>query len=920
MTTKIYTVSTVAELQSILARASGGDTILLKEGDYGTLKMTPHETVKGQFSSAVTIISADPDRPASFSGLGLNGVSNITFDNIKFDYTYNAGDQQSTKDFVIHSSNNVVIRNSVFDGDVAKKMSANDDGFGMSTGLDVRWSTGVVVKNTEFKEFYRAMSISESSNVKVIGNDIYDIRADGMNFAAVKNVLIEDNHIHDFAASYNSGDHRDMIQFWTAGTTIPSTNITIRGNTLDIGDGSYTQAIFMRNEAVDTGKAGQPMFYQNVMIEDNTIYNGHSHGITVGEAKGLTIRDNTVVRVVDNANVDQSDSMLWVPQINVAAKSQIVTIQNNITGGITGFSGQSGWTVNTNAVVQDTNPHAAGYYGNVFIASSMASGIDGANNFIVRPGSAVDKLGAGSSDTVYASYSARTDAEFHVTESANSAAVRVFDASFSTGPQGALPAGTVYQWEFGDRTTAIGKIVEHSFQNGGTYAVKLTVRLPDGTTSQEIGKVAIEGTEVISFGPDGKFHAFAYGQEQLIAVPAAVLGIEMGAKTLNLGGAGTLTAIKGAHLSSLRGSDNFDIDMTLKADIKGSIGEIFRSVGAFTATINIKGELQVVMTTTTTPTVAAVTKGVVLNDGKDHNISISFDDGALRISVDGKEAAVVSATGTLLPVNIRDLMFGNPWGQTNFNGTIRDFDITTDANDYLKAKAFAAQSPLAPATPEPASLHEPIQDGTKTDAPGEHIHNWQDYGVDLQGLVNSKAVRLFDNAKLTGSGDTLELKLDGTKDYAALGRIKQYETSERIAFEVGFQRDDTGATSERLVWNHQKIGLSVRDDGLIVTVGTAAGLKAFAIKGLGLNDTDVHEAMVMLDTKNDRLQVVLDDKVVMDIDNVDFKIVGAGGRESGWTLGSAWNEEFDGIITDFRLGDQFEFLNNYVPDPNALLV
>ena len=64
-----------------------------------------------------------------------------------------------------------------------------------------------------------------------------------------------------------------MIQFWTSGTTSPSTNIVIRGNILDSGDGGWTQSIFMRNEMVDTGGAGDAMFYQNILIEDNVIYN-----------------------------------------------------------------------------------------------------------------------------------------------------------------------------------------------------------------------------------------------------------------------------------------------------------------------------------------------------------------------------------------------------------------------------------------------------------------------------------------------------------------------------------------------------------------------------------------------------------------------------------------------------------------------
>ena len=54
-----------------------------------------------------------------------------------------------------------------------------------------------------------------------------------------------------------------MIQFWTAGTTSPSTNIIIAGNFLDSGNGDLTQSIFMRNEVVDHRAAATKCIYRN---------------------------------------------------------------------------------------------------------------------------------------------------------------------------------------------------------------------------------------------------------------------------------------------------------------------------------------------------------------------------------------------------------------------------------------------------------------------------------------------------------------------------------------------------------------------------------------------------------------------------------------------------------------------------------
>ena len=108
------------------------------------------------------------------------------------------------------------------------------------------------------------------------------MRSDGMNFAHVRTCLIEDNYLHDFAVQGVRGSCRHDPVLDERGLR-PSTDVIIRGNTLDVGDGDETQSIFMRNDMVDRGFAGEEMFYRNLLIEENVILNNHAHGITVGE-------------------------------------------------------------------------------------------------------------------------------------------------------------------------------------------------------------------------------------------------------------------------------------------------------------------------------------------------------------------------------------------------------------------------------------------------------------------------------------------------------------------------------------------------------------------------------------------------------------------------------------------------------------
>ena len=201
--------------------------------------------------------------------------------------------------------------------------------------------------------------------MKIIGNEIHGLRSDGLNFAQVEGVVIEENKIHDFNRSLKSADHADMIQFWTNQTNAPSRDITIRNNILNSGAGLYTQSILMRNDQVDRGLAGDEMYYQNVRIEGNVISNAHLHGITVGETDGLTIVNNTVIRNARSQGKADNPA-LWTPQIRISEAARNVEIARNVTAKIVGPRDQPDWRVEDNIIVQDAARMRPGHYRTVF--------------------------------------------------------------------------------------------------------------------------------------------------------------------------------------------------------------------------------------------------------------------------------------------------------------------------------------------------------------------------------------------------------------------------------------------------------------------------------------------------------------------------------------------------------------------------
>ena len=353
-------VSNVSGLTAAMAQAKAGDTILLASGNYGAF------ATGNDYASTVTIKSADAGSPATFSSVSLNGATGITFDTINFDYKYSAGDPTHVTPFSVRDSANIAFKNSVFDGDVASGLDAISNGYAVGRGLAISGSNGVTVENCEMKTWLRGMVVGSSDNINIVDNNIHSIRSDGMDFAQVTKVLIEGNYIHDFRGAPGSQDHADFIQFWTTGTTKPSTDITIRNNILDVGQGSWAQSIFIRNELVDLGKAGESMYYKNLLIENNTISNAHTHGITVGETDGLIIRNNILTAAdlnmanpVNAAYVDRAGGLtagILVPKILLKGESDNLVVTGNAfvdapwyTGPrLSGFTSQSDWKVSGN--------------------------------------------------------------------------------------------------------------------------------------------------------------------------------------------------------------------------------------------------------------------------------------------------------------------------------------------------------------------------------------------------------------------------------------------------------------------------------------------------------------------------------------------------------------------------------------------
>jgi Ca2+-binding RTX toxin-like protein len=262
------TVSSAAGLTGALKTAVAGETIQLAAGNYGAVSIS-NFNVAGN----VTITSANSGNPAVLAGLSVSNSSDLTFTDLHF----SIASSSSYYPVMVKGSSNIA-----FAGlDVAGSHINS-----ISSGMLIQNSNNVSVIGSNFHQMTTGIVETGNTGVTISGNTFTGMSVDGVDNAQSANVTISNNSFTNFDPA--TGVHPDAIQFWTAGTTKSSSNITITGNTISAGSGGATQGIFL------TDQVGN-LPYQNVTISNNTITNDMYNGIVVAHANNVDLANNTVV-------------------------------------------------------------------------------------------------------------------------------------------------------------------------------------------------------------------------------------------------------------------------------------------------------------------------------------------------------------------------------------------------------------------------------------------------------------------------------------------------------------------------------------------------------------------------------------------------------------------------------------------------
>jgi hypothetical protein len=313
-------VMDTAQLETAIKADSNGGTIELLPGTYTAVNLYGANP-----TSNITLTSALPTSQAILTGLDVNDSSNFTFQNLVMSTAGAApgADPAAVTPFTFDNSSNLSFNNIDVTGSQSANPAGNVNGFGIES------SSGISITNSTFQYLDNALGVSNSSNV-LVQNDLFQNEYnDGFDGAADTNVTITDSTWQNMIAA-DTTQHADAIQFFTTGTTVASSNITITDNTITRGTGgSALQGIFMTDQVGD-------LPYTNVTISGNTLTGIAYDALYLDDLAGGQVTNNTVTAYTDQPS--------WI-QINQST---------NLT--VTGNSAERyGFNDDTNLTTADNN-------------------------------------------------------------------------------------------------------------------------------------------------------------------------------------------------------------------------------------------------------------------------------------------------------------------------------------------------------------------------------------------------------------------------------------------------------------------------------------------------------------------------------------------------------------------------------------
>lgn len=327
-------VSDGTELASALDAATGGETIALEDGDYGTVEINDKT-----FSDHVTVIAENP-RKAVFLKIGFDNSHYLRVCGVT-----TTGGQSGV--LIEGGSTYIEILNSEFYGAGAMFDRNNPDYTQVTQLYGLRADGGsshLLIENNYAHDIKSSAFVFFGvSDIVVRGNNADWLQSDGYKFGGVTNALVENNtgmqHV------YSSPDaHVDFMQ----------------------AQGAMSDSVFRGNVALMNTRSFQGLFFgdatfSNILFDQNVIYTGHTRGISA-DCASCTATNNTVLAA------EKDGTFVVHKQVTIHG---IGTQENNVTSTYLSNSGLQG----TNHALQYEDPNGEFFYNDYYENAKAGPGL-----------------------------------------------------------------------------------------------------------------------------------------------------------------------------------------------------------------------------------------------------------------------------------------------------------------------------------------------------------------------------------------------------------------------------------------------------------------------------------------------------------------------------------------------------------------
>ncbi|MBB4314071.1 LamG-like jellyroll fold domain-containing protein [Roseospira marina] len=908
-------VTSLQDLVATLNSVKGGETIALAAGNYGGLTIDGGSLPNLQgLSAPVTITSADPGHPATFSGLNVSDAANLTFDGVTFDYDAAPGSAWWDKPFQVNGSSNITIRDAIFDGDVAEGTHSILDGYGTGFGLYVKGSTGVTVENSHFSMFRQGIVVADSEDTRVLGNEIVAMSGDGIKGSELQTALIEGNYVHDFVTAPGDDWHFDLIQIFANynGGIAPSSDVTIRGNVLDNGSGVATQSIF-----VGVGGGYEPgsdpdFHYSNILIEDNLIHNALKNAIAEERTDGAIIRNNTLVH---NTDVDATASS--VPSIVTNPESTNVQIYNNILPGTLTLAATDGASAAWNNIITQTDdPSAPTYLGKVFADAFGGATTDLLTDLQVLPDSVAAGLGASLSafDTTPDTLTAAIQVQGGTLFAGEAIAL---DAGLTRDAAGLVGDGAHFVWTVTDTDTGArvqaGEGSSFAFRPDavGEYTAQLIVTQADGTVATNTTQVSVADSRLMAhdFSGGSLRDGSSYGGAATLNNGAALVSVD-GRTALHLTADSSLTLGDRGANDELYSLNAFTLEMGLQRDrADGGAGVLFNMHGATTVSVTDTGEVSVDFKTLNGDAVSLTTHGAGITDTAWHHLAVSYDaaQGDLLVFVDGALLGQAEASGASLTELSWVPTMGRLWGRS-FEGNVSHVTMSSTALDADDAAALdtgfegmirSGGSLDAMKAFTAGEADSPVDAAPSAPTPVWHLNET----LDVDGDSAPDAVFQGDMAFATEADGNVYV--DGNGGYLDVQDPAMLFGRDQVSLFVDMRLDDMPDGRTRVLWQKDMVTVSADDDGGLTfqVYDEAGGRTNVRVGDAGIDAGAWHNVGFAIDTEADRFNAYVDGQLVAS-ETIDVAVPDA----SDWGLwlgGSPWGDRVDAGFDNLAVYDTF---------------